>query len=141
MTISLRTVVAIFGLVCTAIGVFAAQALAGPVESFHSPNGKFGCTMYRDYDANRNSIRCGTKHGGQGLGLGESGKSSKVGWRNPKGAPSIRYNQVLYVVGGTFKVYGDNKTLRCVVRRRSGVTCRNGAGHGFTLSTTARNRF
>jgi hypothetical protein len=59
----------------------------------------------------------------------------------PADASKAPYNTWLYIYGGTPKLVGDKSMLRCIIRRSSGVTCRNRSKHGFTVRVGAGRTF
>jgi hypothetical protein len=120
-----------------------ADAAWEPVERFQSRSGNTYCTMYQRIARNRasNKVECGARRvGGEvcvnGYTLRSRGRTTVR--RNlcggpPADAARAPYGTWLYMRGGTVKLDGDRRTLRCIIRRRSGITCRNRSGHGFTV--------
>jgi hypothetical protein len=114
-----------------------------PVERFRSRSGNTYCTMYQRIARDRasNKVECGARRVGRercvnGYTLRSRGLTTVR--RNlcgdpPADAPKVPYGTWLYMSGGTVKLEGGRNQLRCIIRRRSGVTCRNRSGHGFTV--------
>jgi hypothetical protein len=136
-----------------ALGAPAAAAPAAwePVEQFQSRSGNTYCTMYQRITSNRasNKVECGARRTGgeecvNGYTLRSRGRTAVR--RNlcgdpPPDAPKAPYGTWLYMRGGTVKLDGDRKSLRCIFRRRTGVTCRNRSDHGFTVRVGAARTF
>lgn len=57
-----------------------------------------------------------------------------------KTAPAIHYGQTFAMTGGTPKVGPIKGAVNCT-SRRSGLTCSNRSGHGFTLTAKRQRRF
>ena len=101
-------------------------------RDFKSPSGKLGCAFYSDAETPR-FVRC-EWHGAsdRAVTLTETGKGKRVritdSVRNPK-AKALAY--------GRSTTFGK---LRCT-SRRSGITCRNPKGHGFTVSVERQRVF
>ena len=140
----MRSLVAVVVVAGVVLGVpTAAPAAWEPVERFQSRSGNTYCTMYQRIARNRasNKVECGARRTGgeecvNGYTLRSRGRT--VVRRNlcgdpPADAPKAPYGTWLYMRGGTVKLDGDRKSLRCIFRRRSGVTCRNRSEHGFTV--------
>jgi hypothetical protein len=114
-----------------------------PVERFQSRSGNTYCTLYQRITQNRasNKVECGARRTGDeacvnGYTLRSRGRTTVR--RNlcgdpPADAPRAPYDTWLYMRGGTVKLDGGRKQLRCIFRRRTGVTCRNRSEHGFTV--------
>lgn len=111
--------------------VAAPASAATAVEGYKSANGKVACVYLRDYDANGNAVRCGKQGASRGKLLTSRGTARSVAWTWPAKqlgssfftAPS---GKTLYLTGGTAKLTGDSKTLRCRFTSSS-VRCTNGA--------------
>ncbi len=114
-----------------------------PVDRFQSRSGNTYCTMYQRIAGDRasNKVECGARRTGgeecvNGYALRSRGRTTVR--RNlcgdpPADAPKAPYGTWLYMRGGTVKLDGDRKSLRCIFRRATGVTCRNRSDHGFTV--------
>jgi hypothetical protein len=140
-----RRVIAV--IVLGAAAAVSAPAAAGaawePVERFQSRSGNTFCTMYQRIAGDRasNKVECGARRAGgegcvNGYALRSRGRTtvrSNLCGDPPADAPKVPYGTWLYMSGGTVKLAGGRNQLRCIIRRRSGVTCRNRSGHGFTV--------
>lgn len=133
---AMRILIAVAAALAT---ITPAVAVAAPVEGYKSPNGKVACVYLRGYDANGSAVRCGKKGSSRGRLLTNKGAAKSVAWSWPAKqlgssfftAPTGKY---LYLVGGTAKLTGDSKTLRCKFTTSS-VRCLNGAQKSLSVKS------
>src|SRR3954453_16016816 len=90
----------------------------GDVEGYHSPDNRVACVMVLHYNAAGNAVRCGHKGSGKGLLLppGGAAKPAKWRWPSPHKLSSFTLapaGRTLYLVGGTAKLKGNPRDLRC----------------------------
>jgi hypothetical protein len=105
-----------------------ATAHAG-IKTFRSPSGQIGC-MYPDVPA---SVRCDWRDGGDHAVVVErTGKGKHIDVTDTVMDPDARV-----LPYGTTRRYGP---LRCT-SRRTGITCKNRARHGFTVSVQRQKVF
>jgi hypothetical protein len=88
--------------------------------------------MYQGFDSHGNAVKCGRHGSARGVLLTAAGPARKQKWSWP--ARSLgssffkaRWNQTLYLYGGTAKLVGDDSTLRCLNRDGYGLSV-SGAG-------------
>jgi hypothetical protein len=117
-------------LVALLLCLASASVAGAEIRTFRSPTGKLGC-LYES--GPRASVRCDWAGGGtRAVVVRRTGKGRfvRVGdtVRDPR-APVLRY--------GTSRRYGR---FRCT-SRRSGITCENARGHGFTVSVERRRLY
>jgi hypothetical protein len=98
--------------------------------------------MVLNYNAAGNAARCGRKGSGKGLLLSSDGAARAVKWRWPNAHKLYSFTaappgRTLYLVGGTAKLKGNRRELRCTFTGRSHVRCLNGQGHGVDVTRTA----
>lgn len=55
--------------------------------------------------------------------------------------PSLSYDRWYSMYGGTVKVGKAAGAINCIVRRSSGLHCKNRSGHGFVLSSKRQRTF
>jgi hypothetical protein len=111
----------------------------GDVEGYHSPDNRVACVMILRYDRAGNAVRCGRKGSRHGLLLASRGAAKRVKWRWPDARKLFSFTaappgKTLYLVGGTAKLHGNARMLRCTFTGRSHVRCRNGAGRGLDVT-------
>ena len=108
-----------------------ATAEAG-IKTFRSPSGQLGCMYYNDPDVPA-SVRCEWTGGNdRAVVVERTGRGKRIRITDTvmdPGAKVLPY--------GTTRRYGP---IRCT-SRTSGITCRNRARHGFTVSVQARKVF
>ncbi len=121
--------------------VLAAPARAADVEGYHDPGGRIGCVMMRSA-SNSHSVRCGAHGSSKGLLLGATGSARKVAWSWPASSLGqlffpVTYGTTYYLVGGTAKLDGTSKDLRCRWSKKPSVRvkCSN-ANHSITVTKT-----
>jgi hypothetical protein len=106
-------------------------ATAG-VKTFRSPSGQIGCMYYNDPDVPA-SVRCDWRGSDdRAVVVERTGKGKRVRVTDTVMDPGARV-----LPYGTTRRYGP---LRCT-SRRTGITCTNRAGHGFTVSVERRKVF
>jgi hypothetical protein len=108
-----------------------ASAEAG-IKTFRSPSGQLGCMYYNDPDVPA-SVRCEWRGGNDRAVVVERTGNGK----------RIRITDTVMDPGARVLPYGATRRygpIRCT-SRRSGITCRNRARHGFTVSVQARKVF
>jgi hypothetical protein len=131
--------------------LLAALALAGPpkthgdVEGYHSPDNRVACVMVLNYNAAGNAVRCGRRGSGKGLLLTSDSAARTVRWRWPNAKRLYSFTaaptgRTLYLVGGTAKLKGNGRQLRCTFTGRSHVRCVNGRGRGLDVTSRAVKR-
>jgi hypothetical protein len=130
-------------LAAVAIGLAFA---ATDVEGYYDKTDRIACMMVKR-ESGATAVRCGAKGRTTGLLLGSSGKASRVPFEWRPDRPVIAHHEVdygktLYLYGGTAKLVGDSKTLRCTVLRKPSVRvrCRNRDGHEITVTRTQLRR-
>jgi uncharacterized protein DUF6636 len=119
-------------LIVLAIAVLAPAGAQAAYRDFESPTGKIGCAFYSDAETPR-FVRCewdGVND--RAVTLGETGKGKRV-----KVTDTVRSKEAKVLAYGKSTNFG---TLRCT-SRRSGMTCRSKAGHGFTISVEKQRVF
>jgi hypothetical protein len=134
-------------LVVVVLGLLALAAPANaavPVEGYRSPDNRVGCVMYQAFNKDGNAFKCGRRGSSRGLLLTGAGAARRATWRWPATQLGslffrARPGQTLYLVGGTAKVNGDERTLRCTFTRSS-VRCLNGSGDGISVSRAGTQR-
>jgi hypothetical protein len=113
------------------LGAVPAVASA-KLETFRSPSGKIGCMFFRDAQT-PSSVRCDWRGGGDhAVFVEKTGKGRKIGVTDTvmdPGAPVLDY--------GKTRRFGS---LKCT-SRKTGMTCKNSGGHGFTVSVERRKVF
>jgi len=108
-----------------------ATAQAG-IKTFRSPSGQLGCMYYNDPDVPA-SVRCEWAGGNdRAVVVERTGKGKRIRITDTVMDPSARV-----LPYGATRRYGP---IRCT-SRRSGITCRNRAGHGFRVSVQRRKVF
>jgi hypothetical protein len=121
----------------------ASPAWAGDVdiEGYHDRGDRIACVMVKRASG-ATAVRCGARGRSKGLLLGSSGRARRVRWEWRTDRPDIdhftvKYGQTLYLYGGTAKLEGDSKTLRCTFLRSPSVRvrCRNRA-HEIVVTRT-----
>jgi hypothetical protein len=127
------------------VGWCANASAARPVEGYRSPDSRVACVLYQGFNADGNAVKCGRRGSNEGLLLPSAGAARSVKWSWPaKQLGSLlfkaRYNQTLYLYGGTAKLEGDASVLRCVFKKGTGVRCTNGDGYGIAVSRTGAHR-
>jgi hypothetical protein len=116
-------------LVAALLAPAAAQAA---YRDFQSPSGQLACAFDSDAEAPR-FVRCewdGVND--RAVTLGETGKGKRV-----KVTDTVRDTKAKVLAYGKSTAFGR---LRCT-SRRSGMTCRSKAGHGFTISVSKQRVF
>jgi hypothetical protein len=118
---------------------------ARPVEGYRSPDGRVGCVLYQAFNEDGNAVKCGRRGSARGLLLPSAGPARSMAWRWPARQLgrlffTARYNQTLYLYGGTAKLEGDETILRCVFRRGRGVRCTNGDVYAIVVTRTGARR-
>jgi hypothetical protein len=112
--------------------LFAPAGAQAAYRDFQSPSGKIGCAFYSDAETPR-FVRCDWNGGGDhALTLRETGKG-----RRTHITDTVRNPDAKVLAYGKTTTFGP---LRCT-SRRSGLTCRNKAGHGFTVSVEKQRVF
>ena len=102
------------------------------IKTFRSPSGQIGCMYYNDPDVPA-SVRCDWRGGGDHAVVVErTGKGKHIRVTDTVMDPDAKVLRY-----GTTRRYGP---LRCT-SRRTGITCRNRARHGFTVSIQAQKVF
>ena len=102
------------------------------IKTFRSPSGQIGCMYYNDPDVPA-SVRCDWHGGGdQAVVVERTGKGKRIHVTDTVMDPDAKVLRY-----GTTRRYGP---LRCT-SRRTGITCRNRARHGFTVSVQAQKVF
>jgi hypothetical protein len=119
----------------------AAPAKAADLEGYHDPGKRIGCVMMRSA-SNAHSVRCGARGSSKGLILSANGSARKVSWHWPASSLgqlffTVTYGTTYYLVGGTAKLDGTNKDLRCRWSKAPSVRvkCSN-ANHSITVTKT-----
>jgi hypothetical protein len=108
-----------------------ATAEAG-IKTFRSPSGQLGCMYYNDSDVPA-SARCEWSGGNdEAVVVERTGKGKRIRITDTVMDPGARV-----LPYGTTRRYGP---IRCT-SRRSGITCKNRARHGFTVSVQAQKVF
>jgi hypothetical protein len=108
-----------------------ATAEAG-IKTFRSPSGQLGCMYYNDADVPA-SVRCEWTGGNdRAVVVERTGKGKRIRITDTVMDPGARV-----LPYGTTRRYGP---IRCT-SRRSGITCKNRARHGFTVSVQAQKVF
>jgi hypothetical protein len=108
-----------------------ATASAG-IKTFRSPSGQIGCMYYNDPDVPA-SVRCDWS--------GSDDRSVVV--ERTGAGKRIRVTDTVMDPGARVLPYGTTRRygpIRCT-SRRTGITCRNRADHGFTVSVQRRKVF
>jgi hypothetical protein len=101
-------------------------------RDFRSPSGKLGCAFYSDTETPR-FVRCDWAGANdRGVTLKETGKGKRV-----KVTDTVMSPEAKTLAYGKTARFGS---LRCT-SRRSGITCRNDQGHGFTVSVDKQRVF
>lgn len=107
-------------------------AAEAAVKTFRSPSGQLGCMYYNDPDVPA-SVRCEWTGGNdRAVVVERTGKGKRIRITDTVMDPGARV-----LPYGTTRRYGP---IRCT-SRRTGITCKNRAGHGFTVSVQARKVF
>jgi hypothetical protein len=102
------------------------------IKTFRSPSGQLGCMYYNDPDVPA-SVRCEWRGGNdRAVVVERTGKGKRIRITDTVMDPSARV-----LPYGTTRHYGP---IRCT-SRRSGITCKNGRGHGFTVRIQHRKVF
>ena len=136
------------GLVACTLGLAVALAssarAAQPVEGYRSADNRVGCVMYQGFNADGNAVKCGRRGSSRGLLLTGDGAARRASWRWPAEQLGslffrARSGQTLYLTGGTAKLQGDERTLRCTFARSS-VSCLNASGDGIAVSRSGAHR-
>jgi hypothetical protein len=116
----------------------AVAALLAPASAraayrdFRSPSGQLACAFYSDAETPR-FVRCewdGVND--RAVTLGETGRGKRV-----KVTDTVRNTKAKVLAYGKSTTFGR---LRCT-SRRSGMTCRSEARHGFTISVSKQRVF
>jgi hypothetical protein len=108
-----------------------ATAQAG-IKTFRSPSGQLGCMYYNDPDVPAH-VRCEWTGGNdRAVVVERTGKGKRVRITDTVMDPGARVLKY-----GKTRRYGP---IRCT-SRRSGITCRNRARHGFTVSVQSQKVF
>ena len=119
-------------LVVIAAALLAPAAAQGAYRDFRSPSGRIGCAFYSDAETPR-QVRCDWDGGGDhAVTLNEAGKGRRIRITDTVRNPTARV-----LAYGRTTSFGR---LRCT-SRRTGMTCRNRAGHGFTVSVERQRVF
>jgi hypothetical protein len=121
-----------------AAALLAALTLAAPatadatIRAFKSPTGNIGCLYHRDPDTPK-SVRCDTLNGGD---------RAVVVHRTGKGRIIKVTDTVLDPEAPTL-AYGKKRSFGGITctSRRTGMTCKNHAGHGFKVRLGHRKVF
>jgi hypothetical protein len=124
-----RAPVVLFVLVAALLAPAGAQAA---YRDFRSPSGQLACAFYSDAETPR-FVRCewdGVND--RAVTLGETGKGKRV-----KVTDTVRSADAKVLAYGKSTSFGR---LRCT-SRRSGMTCRSEARHGFTISVSKQRVF
>lgn len=148
-------------LVLATAAVPAAAASAGPAPSGYnvvaewgSPSGTVICLMLQS-NGGRNGVSCTTNRYDASVTnprttwtfLGARGRTRLLRAAPYQGEPEFTqpYGRTWWLYGGTPKLQGNSSILRCSSTRAGGMTCQNGARHGFRLKMAGgrevRSRF
>jgi hypothetical protein len=132
--------------VAVAMGAAPAGA-APPVEGYHDAGDRVGCVMYQGFDRHGNAVKCGFNGGDDGLLLRSAGAARTKPWSWPARSLgnlffTTNYGQTLYLVGGTAKLDGTRRDLRCTFKKRPSVRvkCFNGDGDGIVVTRRSVRR-
>lgn len=146
---TMKFVIAATLLVALAIPA-AANASYDRVEPFRSPSGAVHCWLEQDTSAGGNGAVCAVPSTARnGLtreydvrdhGHAHVVKTDNVWFGRPEGEHSMSYGTTWAMVGGTVKIGPLKSAVNCT-SRRTGLTCRNRNGHGFSLSRERQRVF
>jgi hypothetical protein len=119
-------------LIVLVAGLLAPAGAQAAYRDFKSPSGQLACAFYSDAETPR-FVRCEWDGANdRAVTLGETGKGKRV-----KITDTVRTKKAPVLAYGKSTKFGR---LRCT-SRRSGLTCRNEAGHGFTISIEKQRVF
>ncbi|HWK26240.1 MAG TPA: DUF6636 domain-containing protein [Solirubrobacter sp.] len=123
--------VAATALACSA-ALLVPRVADAAYREFRSPSGQLGCAFYSDAETPR-FVRCDWDGAAdRAVTLTEAGRGKRV-----RVTDSVRNPKAKILAYGRATSFGK---LRCT-SRRSGITCRNGKGHGFTVSVERQRVF
>ncbi len=114
------------------VALLAPAGAQAAYRDFRSPSGQLACAFYSDAETPR-FVRCewdGVND--RAVTLGEAGKGRRV-----KVTDTVRNSKAKVLAYGKSTTFGK---LRCT-SRRTGITCRSKAGHGFTISVEKQRVF
>jgi Family of unknown function (DUF6636) len=114
------------------VALLAPAGAQAAYRDFRSPSGQLACAFYSDAETPR-FVRCewdGVND--RAVTLGEAGKGRRV-----KVTDTVRNSKAKALAYGKSTTFGK---LRCT-SRRTGITCRSKAGHGFTISVEKQRVF
>ena len=119
-------------LIVLVAGLLAPAGAQAAYRDFKSPSGQLACAFYSDAETPR-FVRCEWDGANdRAVTLGETGKGKRV-----KITDTVRNKKAPVLAYGKSTKFGR---LRCT-SRRSGLTCRSEAGHGFTISIDKQRVF
>jgi hypothetical protein len=123
-------------------GVGGPPITKGPAEGYHSSGNHVACVLLLRYNRDGNAVRCGRRGSSKGRLVTWHGPSRRIKWRWPtkRGLHGNFYaapKQTLYLTGGTAKLDGNDRMLRCRFTGRDHVQCLNGDGYGVEVTRTA----
>jgi hypothetical protein len=119
-------------LIVLVAGLLAPAGAQAAYRDFKSPSGQLACAFYSDAETPR-FVRCEWDGANdRAVTLGETGKGKRV-----KITDTVRNKKAPVLAYGKSTKFGR---LRCT-SRRSGLTCRNEAGHGFTITIEKQRVF
>ena len=119
-------------LIVLVAGLLAPAGAQAAYRDFKSPSGQLACAFYSDAETPR-FVRCDWDGGNdRAVRVGETGKGKRV-----KVTDTVRNTKAKVLAYGRSTTFGR---LRCT-SRRSGMTCRSKAGHGFTISVGKQRVF
>lgn len=123
------------------------------VDFFRTPSSNIQCALLRRTDASGNGVRCAVLSGHRGtdnlnstwpyftlFNRGGARFERDDDYPDAGLVPKIPYGKTWAMVGGTPKVGPLRGAINCT-SRKTGLTCRNRDGHGFTLSAQRQRRF
>lgn len=125
-----------------------ASALAWePADYFWTPARTTYCEMQRAGGNVRLSCSVNERRDSEGRTtlylLRSTGKVTRDRTQGQGGVdfPSLSYDRWYSMYGGTVKVGKVSGAIQCIVRRSSGLHCKNRNGHGFILSVQRQRTF
>jgi hypothetical protein len=110
----------------------APATAAATLRAFRSPTGNIGCIYFRDPDTPA-SVRCDTRGGGDHAVIVRKSGKGRV----------IRVTDTVMDADAPILHYGRKRSFGGITctSRRTGMTCKNSAGHGFEVSREHRKVF
>ena len=140
---SLAVLAALLALPTAAFAAPGPPVTKGPAEGYHSRGNHVACVLLLRYNRDGNAVRCGRRGSSQGRLVTWHGASRQIKWHWPT-KKSLHNNfytapvgQTLYLTGGTAKLTGTDRMLRCLYTGRDHVRCINGDGYGVEVTRTA----